>query len=134
MKTLNDVIATLTADQKENSYDLVEILENKLGDYDLTEIQEMTNHDVIEKLDYDGRLHEVIDGAIDIYYYDLRKWAVDNWNYVDDAMDEGLTEGVEDYHKLIQIGQYIYHREICYQELEELIDIIQEAISDFLDS
>ena len=60
-------------------------------------------HDLYEHLDYDGSVHWLIDGAIEIYYYDLRKWAVDNWAYVEDAMSEGLTEGVTDYHKLIQI-------------------------------
>ena len=134
MKTLRDVIATLTADQKSNNYDLVELLEEKLGDYEIDAIQEMSGHDVVEHLDFDGRLHEVIDGAIDIYYFDLRKWAVDNWCYIEDAIEEGLTEGITDYHNLIQIGQYVYHRETCHQELGELVDNIQEAISDFLDS
>ena len=65
-------------------------------------------YDLRDTLDYDGSLHELIDSAIDIYYYDLRKWAVDNYDEIEEAMEEGLAEGVTDFHKLIQIGQYNY--------------------------
>jgi hypothetical protein len=61
-----------------------------------------------DTLDYDGSLHGLIDSAIDIYYYDLRKWAVDNYDEIEEAMEEGLTADVTDFHKLIQIGQYNY--------------------------
>jgi len=65
-------------------------------------------HDLRDTLDYDGSLHGLIDIAIDIYYYDLRKWAVDNYDEIEEAMEEGLTLDVTDFHKLIQIGQYHY--------------------------
>ena len=79
-------------------------------------INEMTLHlsdftdqyDLRDTLDYDGSLHSLIDSAIDIYYYDLRKWAVDNYDEIEEAMEEGLTVDVTDFHKLIQIGQYNY--------------------------
>ncbi len=65
-------------------------------------------YDLRDTLDYDGSLHSLIDSAIDIYYYDLRKWAVDNYDEIEEAMEEGLTVDVTDFHKLIQIGQYNY--------------------------
>ena len=58
-------------------------------------------------LDYSGRLHEIIASHIDIYYYDLRVWAVDNWKYVEEALEEGMCEGENDYHNMLQAGQYI---------------------------
>ena len=79
-------------------------------------------HDLYEHLDYDGSVHWLIDGAIDVYYYDIRKWAVDNWAYVEDAMSEGLTEGVTDYHQLIQSGQYVKLSEEARAATEELYD------------
>jgi hypothetical protein len=63
--------------------------------------------ELYERLDFDGSVHQIIDSNIDIYYYDLRKWAVDNWHWVDDALEEGFCEGVTDYHQLIQAGQYM---------------------------
>ena len=73
-------------------------------------------------------IHELADARVEIYYYKIRQWAVDgtNWQYVEDAMDEGLTEGVTDYHKLIQIGQY-YKIE---QELRDNLCNLVEEIKD----
>lgn len=65
------------------------------------------SHDLFEHLDFDGGIHELIDSHIDIYYYDLRKWAVDNYGFIEQAMEEGLCEGVTDFHKLIQFGQFV---------------------------
>ena len=84
-----------------------------------------SSHDLQEALDYDGRLHEIIDGNIDIYYYDIRKWAVDNWEFVEDAIEGGLCEGVSDYHQLIQIGQYVALS-------AEASDIVESVYNDFI--
>ena len=78
--------------------------------------------ELYEHLDYDGSIHALIDSDIDIYYYDLRKWAVDNWQFVEEAIEEGLCEGVSDYHKLIQAGQYMRLREDAQRYVEELYD------------
>ena len=32
-------------------------------------------HDLYEEINYNGTIHEIVDGHIDIYYYDLRKRA-----------------------------------------------------------
>ena len=79
------------------------IKEKKLNLSDYSEQWELT-----EALDYDGSLHQIIDSSIDIYYYDLRKWAVDNYDEIEEAMEEGLTADITDFHQLIQIGQYHY--------------------------
>ena len=77
---------------------------------------------------YDGSVHEWVDGMIDIYYHDLRKWAVDNYEYIEEAMDEGLCEGVTDFHKLIQCGQYVYYRQECQEYLEKIAKIMTEVL------
>jgi len=76
------------------------------------------SHDLFEHLDYDGGIHQLIDSSVDIYYYDLRKWAVDNYGFIEQAMEEGLCEGVTDFHALIQYGQYVQLSE----EAREIID------------
>lgn len=103
--------------------DIKELMDEKLmdgdGEYGYTfgDAWELYEH-----LNYDGSVHELIDSSIDVYYYDIRKWAVDNWQFVEDAIDEGLCEGVTDYHKLIQLGQYISLRHDANQYIEDLFD------------
>lgn len=84
--------------------------------------------ELYDALEYDGSVHDIVDGMIDIYYYDLRKWAVDNYGYIEDAMEEGLCEGVTDFHKLIQMGQYVAYREEANQAIEEIYkELTEEA-------
>ena len=104
------------ADQIQECIDYKEL---DLNDYNF-------DYDLYEALDYDGSLHEIIDGKIDVYYYYIRKWAVDNYNYVEDAIEEGLTEGVTDYHALIQSGQYVYFRELANEALTHIFDTFKE--------
>ena len=73
-------------------------------------------------LDYSGEIHEIIDSHIDIYNYDLRVWAVENWKYIEEALEEGICEGVNDYHKMIQAGQYIALSEYARCCVDELFN------------
>lgn len=77
-------------------------------------------HDLYEALDYDGGIHELIDSSIDIYYYSLRQWAVDNYGYIEEALEEGLAQGETDFHKLIQWGQFMQLSEEARECVEEL--------------
>ena len=83
--------------------------------------EKIDNSDVLyDLLDYSGILHEIIDSHTDVYHYDLRVWAVENWKYIEEALEEGICEGVNDYHKMIQAGQYIALSEyarFCVYEL-----------------
>ena len=98
---------------KDDIRDLIE--RNLEGDENFSDAWELYEH-----LDYDGSVHELIDSSIDIYYYSIRQWAVDNWEFVEEAIEEGLCEGVTDYHKLIQSGQYVSLRNDANQYIEEL--------------
>ena len=91
----------------------------ELEDYSDIEYDSLHN----DACDY---IHELADGRVDIYYYNIRKWAVDNWEYVEYAMEEGLADGVNDYHKLIQIGQY-------YKEERDLRDDTYAVIAEIKD-
>ena len=106
----------------------------------------VTEDDLFEQLeledyndiDYDSlhteaydRIHELADGRVEIYYYKIRQWAVDNWEYVEDAMEEGLAEGVNDYHKLIQIGQYYKIERELIENLHHLIEEIKDDAREY---
>ena len=79
-------------------------------------------HELYEHLDYSGGVHEIIESNIDIYYYDLRKWAVDNYQYIEQALEEGLAEGVTDFHALITWGQFVQLTEQARDYIEELFN------------
>lgn len=74
--------------------------------------------DLYEKLDYNGNIHLIVDNHIDHINYNLRVWAVDNYDSIEEALEEGLAEGVTDFHKLIQCGQYVKFSE----EAREIVD------------
>ena len=83
--------------------------------------------DLHEHLNYDGSVHELTDRYIDIYYHALREWAGDNYHYVEQAMDEGLCEGVTDFHQLIKSGQYVYYKELANECIAELFTEYNEG-------
>ena len=82
----------------------------------------LTSHDLYDHLNYSGLVDELIDSSIDIYYYDLRKWAVDNYDFIDQAISDGIAGGDDDFHKLIQMGQYVSLSEDAHTYLEELFE------------
>ena len=83
---------------------------------------------MIDFLEYgindNGAICELIDDYKDIYYYDLRLWAVDNYKYIEDALEEFGTS--KDYHRDIQMGQYLYYSEEIYNCIDEMIVHIKD--------
>lgn len=86
-------------------------------------------HDLYEEINYNGTIHEIVGGHIDIYYYDLRKWAVDNWEYVEEANEQGIGTNGIDYHKDIQAGQYLKFEQMAVEIIEEIFNE-QEILED----
>ncbi|MDB2699891.1 hypothetical protein N9Y51_04590 [Alphaproteobacteria bacterium] len=76
--------------------------------------------ELYDHLDYSGGVHEIIDSSIDVYYYDLRKWAVDNYDFIDEAIESGLVAEGCDFHTLIQVGQYVALNAEAVELVEEL--------------
>jgi len=109
---------------KDYDTDLLSLFAQYYGD---DEIETLDFHEVGERLDYSGGLHELIDGNIEIYNYELRKWAVENYEYVEDAISEGLSDGT-DFHQSIQSGQYLFYSQQVGKELEQLVDDINEIV------
>jgi hypothetical protein len=48
---------------------------------------------------------------------------------VEEAIEEGLCEGVSDYHKLIQIGQYIALRGEAYDIVGSIYDDFNDEVT-----
>ncbi len=99
-----EIIEVITYNFTENSLlDLISFLEDEIND--------------------NGAIDEVIDRQIDIYYYDLRKWFVDNFDYVDQAIEEfGKSD---DIHKDIQMGQHLYYSELVNECVNDIIEFIE---------
>lgn len=101
--------------------DLLNIFVSKFGD---EKAEDLDTWYLYQELDHNGELHGLIDGKIDIYYYDLRRWAVDNYESIESAMEEGLCEGEKDFHKLIQAGQYYFYNQQMNEEVAGLVELI----------
>ena len=94
------------------------------------DISKVENYnELYEEINYNGTIHEIVDGYIDVYYYDLRKWAVDNWEYVEQANEQGIGTNGIDYHKDIQAGQYLKFEQMAVEIIEEIFNE-QEILED----
>ena len=71
-------------------------------------------------------VHEWADGSVDIYNYDLRQWAVDNYNYIEEGINELGAPEPFDFHKAIQYGQYHYYCQQAYKDCNEFLEWLKE--------
>lgn len=65
------------------------------------------------------------DSKVDIYYHDLRKWAVDNYSYIEEAMNEYGTPEKFDFHNCIAMGQYYAYSNEFYTLVNEFKEYIE---------
>ena len=110
----------------------------------------MNNENVIEKMkelkkgldsevldlfdsgvDYNGcyyicdMINEVADSFVDIYNSDLLDFAKNNYEYIEEALDEFGTptdsNGRADFFKIIIQGEYLYYERLFYDNLDDFI-------------
>ena len=68
---------------------------------------------------------EICDNNVDIYNSDLWEWAKDNEYYIEQAINEyGIDSNNFDLIRLFQQGQYYYYEEICYKNLDDIIEYL----------
>lgn len=68
---------------------------------------------------------EVCDNNVDIYNNDLWEWAKDNEYYIEQAINEfGIDSNNFDLMQLFRQGQYYYYQEICYKNLDDIIEYL----------
>ena len=82
------------------------------------ELKEAIKNDEIQ-----DAISEIADNNIDIYNADLLQWFPDNYDKVEDAIDEyGFpeTDGRHDIMQAIRQGQYKENEEVLYEALEEI--------------
>ena len=75
--------------------------------------------------DMDDLISEAADSAIDVYTANLLEWYMVpvNQGYVQQVIDDGLCEGVQDIDKLIQAGQYVAYREEINDHIENIVQV-----------
>ncbi len=72
------------------------------------------------------RISELADSRVSPYYWTLREWAVDNYGYIEDAIEEFGAPNPFDFHKAIQIGQYKAYSDEFYELKEEFKNFVEE--------
>jgi hypothetical protein len=103
--------------------DLTDLLSN----YDFNNKDELLSYLNDEDGNYIGdTISELSDSKIDCYNHNLRLWAVDNYNYIEDAISEfGIDDKNPDFHKMIQQGQYYAYSNEFYNLVSEFKDYIE---------
>lgn len=89
---------------------------------------ELSNYyeSIAEMLDdnyYQDKISEIADGMVDIYNYDLKKWAgtPEGQEYTERAIDEFGWDGVgSELTKAYQMGQYLLYSEQINDEYEKI--------------
>jgi len=82
------------------------------------ELKEAIKNDTIQ-----DSISEIADNNVDVYNYDLLQWFPDNYDKVEDAIDEyGFpeTDGRPDIMQAIRQGQYKENEEALFQALEDI--------------
>ena len=67
-------------------------------------------------------ISEIADSHIDIYTYDLFEWAKNNYDWVEEAISQGLCDmSNPDIPKMLQAGQYEQNTSDLYEHLDASI-------------
>lgn len=95
--TIKQIIEKIDKDYRYNSdyhtierddvVELLELLETKEADADYKTMDELR-----DRLYYYGLGFEMADNNCPIYYADIAKWFGDNWQAVDEAIEEGIID------------------------------------------
>lgn len=82
-------------------------------------------------VDYNGccyicdMISEVADSSIDIYTSDLLDWVKNNYDYIEDALDEFGTpqdsNGKADFFQMIRQGEFLYYERLFYDNIDSFI-------------
>ena len=102
-------------------------LSDLLSNYDFNNKDELLSFLNDEDGNYIGdTITELSDSKIDCYYHSLREWAVDNYNYIEDAISEyGVDTDNPDFHKMIQQGQFYAFNIEFYNLISDFKDYIE---------
>lgn len=97
-------------------------LKKVMDSFDLGECgQRITEHDSSEYVA--DTFSSIADDNVDIYHNKLFHWLPDNYEWLKDAADEGLLEGVEDGDiiKMTQIAQYVCYERDLYDHQDDIV-------------
>ena len=103
-----------------DSNDLSDLLNNQ----DFEDFGELIKY--LNSYETSHLITELADSKVDIYYYDLRQWSVDNYEYIEKAVDEfGADLKNFDFHRLIQQGQFYAYNNEFYQLISEFTSYLK---------
>ena len=118
--------------------EVLEIIEYKLSN-DVLDINDMDDvselHDALHT-----ELYQLKHRMIDNCNHDLRKWSVDNWEFVEQAIESGLAaevavcgriiDGAAYFHTQIHCGQILQNEQQITVALEEIFEEMKTVVSE----
>ena len=95
---------------------------------DILSYQELSDfEELVDWLEGNDESYEYADSMVDVYNYALRQWAVENYAYIEEAIDDLGAPEPFDFHKAIQYGQYHKYLQDIYSDCQALIEFIKET-------
>lgn len=90
-----------------------------LGDYG----DQITDH--AESEDIDSAFAEIADDNVNIYYNQLLSWLPENYEWIEEAENQGLLEGCKgDLIKMTQIAQYVCFESDLYDHQDDIVSYV----------
>lgn len=91
--------------------------------------------------EYDGSTYlcdaitEISDSAVPIYTNDIWENAKNIKEHIEEAVSQGLTEGVTDIEKIMQAGYYQFYSQSLYDNLDIMVyNIMARKVNEFLNT
>jgi len=113
-------IESKISNSNELKIDILEKINNDFEDKKEEEFKYDEWIEYLEEIDEDGHMYEIVDAAIGCSNYSLRVWAVDNYIWIREAMED-LCNGETDFHKIIMSGQFVYYSSMK----DEIIELLK---------
>ncbi len=100
--------------------DILDLLNN----YEFDTIKDIL--DCIEN-DIGNSIFERADSDVEVYNWNLRCWIVENYNFLEDAISEGLVAVDKfDFHRAIMAAQFLMYERGYYEAMEDLKEYITD--------
>ena len=124
---VNDVLQERSEMALEEVQDrITEYLDENRADY----IDEDTidSHDIISDVDYDGSLHEIIDGCVPVYHSEIETAWYLHSNDLEEAYENaGIGENPRENHGMTAI--YFYIEQYVYENLD-VVELFESWLAD----
>ena len=87
----------------------------------------LTEHEAFDKLEYDGRIHEIVDGSVSIYTKEIKDtWYLHEYELIEAYENAGVGTNPHENNGMAAIYFYIYEKVMDWMRDEEWQDVEED--------